>query len=256
MGNYILFMIVQHVFAPWLVNMKCKMIKSIVIIIAPLLAEKVSTGICTYHALTNTRIIINNLEHSLVFVFLSRGIYFTFYSILQADFTSIWQFIGICLVRGFLRVAWIATKRLWVNRLEWQENNPNDHPRFMANMEIENMLFDCTITILSPVFVALCLKTNSAEISFQDLLNTDALFKIIIRLAIDVFFSFLHIFVLVRWYDIPVCSVWSTYRKYHVLVNVIIVVVISCMSKPFTTIYKNEYEEFNKNDNCTSVFAI
>ena len=255
--NYALCMIVRYNIAPLCIDIKHKMMESIVIAIAPFLPEFVSTITCTYHALKNTSR-ITNPERSFVFVCLSRGIYIMFYNILLADFTSIWHFIGICMLRGFLKVAGKATEKLrsktWTyifnaEALEDQQYNIHDHRRFMADMAIQDMLLDCTTTILSQAFVALW-RTTHCEISFEDVLNK-ALVRIAVRLAIDFFFSCVHIFVLVRWYDIPVCIVWSRYWKYHMLVNVIAVLVISCMYIPLIEAYQIQRPLDGEYKNCT-----
>ena len=255
--NYALCMIVRYNLAPLFIDTKHKMKESIVIAIAPLLPEVVPTITCTFHSLKNTSR-ITNPERSFVFVCLIRGINIMFYIILQADFTSIWHFIGICLLRGFLKVAWKATEKLrgkmWTyvfntEALERQQYSIHDHRRFMADMAIQDMLLDCTMTILSQTFVALY-RTTYCGISFWAVLNK-ALVKIAVRLGIDFFFSCVHIFVLVRWYDIPVCKVWSRYWKYHMLVSVITVLVISCMYIPLIQAYHIQRPLDGEYKNCT-----
>jgi hypothetical protein len=193
---------------------------------------------------------ITNRVYGFIFVCLSRGIVISLCRIIQADFTSIWLFMGVSLFQGFLKVAGKATEGLRGKVLTdffKRPRNPKS-PRFMADIEIQDMLFECTTLILSQGLVGLSLIQTCGN-SHLDVLNK-SLVRIAIGLGIDFIFNCLSIFIQMRWYHVPLHTAWLNHWKYHMLVNVFALSIILLIHKPsLITAYEIQ------NDNCTSVFT-
>ena len=241
--------------APMFIDTKDEIKQAIFVTITPLLPviPIVICDRCTLIEISK----ITTRERGFVFVCLSRGIVIILCRIMQADFTSIWLFMGVSLFQGFLKVACKATEEFRGNVMTYffrRSRNPRS-PRFMADIEIQDILFEWITLILSQALVALSL-TQTCGKSLWDVLNK-SLVRIAIGLGIDFIFNCLSIFIQMRWCHVPLHTVWLNHWKYHMLVNVFALAIILIIYKPSLIAAYGIQGQFRKygNYNCTSVFT-
>ncbi|CAB4004953.1 homeobox cut-like 1 isoform X1 [Paramuricea clavata] len=108
--NWIVSMIYIYNLLPMVMDTKDETKQVILLAITPFLPV-IPVVICDRCTLIEISKITNRV-YGFVFVCLSRGIVISLCRIIQADFTSIWLFMGVSLSLGFLKVAGKATEEL------------------------------------------------------------------------------------------------------------------------------------------------
>ena len=195
--------------------------------------------ICKHIALRRSSKVVRP-GRSFVLVYIIRGGVIYIYRIMQADFKSIWLFIGLSLfssVMNFLKKATHrARTKLWryiisilrrtvcCQRLHEMPRNSTHFRRLTADLEIQDMLFEYSSIVSSQGYLVLY-YLESFELSISSLL-LESLKRVAIGMGINFFFNCLSNFVQIHYYNIPIARVWTKHWKRHMLANFIIVIVI------------------------------
>ena len=158
---------------------------------------------------------------------------------MQADFQSVWLFIGLSLFSGVMIFLKKATHRvrkaIWkyivsllrrtvcCARLGEIPYNTPHYRRLKADLDIQDMLFEYSTLVISQAYFVLY-HVESFELSMSSFFF-EALKSVVIGIGIDFLFNYLSNFVQIHYYNIPVARVWKKYWKRHVLAHLLIVMV-------------------------------
>ena len=199
----------------------------------------IPAAICKHIALRRSSEVVHPAR-SFVLVYIIRGGVIYIYRIMQAEFKSIWLFIGLSLFSSVLNFLKKATHRvrmkLWryiislmrrtvcCRRINEMPCNTPHFRRLRADLEIQDMVFEYSSMISSQGYLVLY-HLESFELSTSFLLF-ESLKRVAIGLGIDFFFNCLSNFVQIHYYNIPIARVWTKCWKRHMLANFIIVIVI------------------------------
>jgi hypothetical protein len=237
--SFMIAMYYRYAAVSWFNALNNETYKFIVATLTPLLAL-LPTAICKHMALWRSSEIIEP-QRSFVLVYFMRGTSITLYRVMQADFKSLWLFIGLSLFSGFSYVFKIATlslrNKIWARVIKLLRNtccprlrqlsiNTPHSRRLKADTEIQNILFENNTLIISQAYFVLYMIT-SFELSDWAVIK-ESLIRLAIGLAIEFFFHTLSIFFHIHWYNIPIPRVWSQCWRRHVFANAVILVVIVC----------------------------
>ena len=211
-------------------------------------------------------------DRAFVLCYFVRGTSIALYRTMQSGFQNIWLFIGLSLLNGVSNVLSKATLnfriRIWKlfikcfnrtccgPRLEVQRhfNSPRIR-RFNADLEIQNILFEYTTTILSQAYLACYLLTDFNVEPWQVIKSS--LIRIAISLAIDFVFNIISVFIQIHFYDIPMRRVWMKHWRRHVIANAFIIIcIVSYFGASLTGVFASQKHMLKdyKLRNCTSLF--
>ena len=245
-----------------------KIKKAIIAAVIPGLALPL-TAITKYILLRKSSEIISS-DRAWVLCYFLRGGSITLYRIMQSGFNDIWLFVTLCLLNGLSNILSKATLhfriKIWniivtsFNKI-WcgpsLEVHPLDSPRIRrlnADLEIQNILFEYSTTILIQVYLAYYLMV-SYEVPFWQAIN-DSLIRIAISLGIDLASNIPTVFIQIHFYDIPVQRVWQNYWRRHVTAcTFAIFLLISAYTTSLFHVFSetnNTFKEDYRLRNCTS----
>ena len=261
--SYAVTMFYRYAVVFWFNSLHNVVYKFIIAISTPTITI-IPIAICRHIALWRSSQ-VTEAERSFVLVYYMRAGWICLYRIMQADFKSIWLFIGISVLSGvssMLRKATIGFRqRVWAQIIRYlnqsccprlrhlPENTPH-HRRLNADIEIQNTLFENDAILLGQAYIVLYMIT-SFELSQWSIIR-ESLIRIAIGLGIEFLFSFLSIFILIHWHDIPIARVWSKYWKRHLFANGVIVMLLCYFTKALVSVLKNRVHDENFTmRNCT-----
>ena len=262
--------IYRYFIVPHFNKLEDKMSKAIVAAITPVVAL-IPTAICKYLALRQSSEMIQP-DRSFLLAYFLRGATIGLYRIMQADFKSMSLFIGLSLLHGISNVFSKATEglreKMWTiltaylrrtcccRRLKLLSLNTPHRRRLTADIEIQNILFEQNMLILSQAFLVLYLIT-SFDISPWPVIKA-SLINMAIGLGIDFFFNCISVCIQIHYHNIPMQRVWFKCWKRHVIANaIILMVVLYYFSSVLFTIFETRRNESAKEytiRNCTSPF--
>ena len=229
----------RYVAVPWFNSLDNEMYKFVVATLTPVLTL-FPIALCKHMALRRSSEMIDP-RRSFILVYFMRGASITLYRVMQADFKSLWLFIGLSLFSGFSYVFKTATlslrNKIWAvvikllnqtccSSLRQLPLNTPHSRRLKADTEIQNILFENNNLIISQAYLVLYMII-SFELSDWSVIKK-SLIRLAIGLAIELFFNTLSIFFHVHWYNVPIPRVWSQCWKRHIFANAVILVVIVC----------------------------
>ena len=115
-------------------------------------------------------------------------------------------------------------------------NTPHSR-RLKAGKEIQNILFENNIFIISQAYLVLCMIL-SFELSDWAVIKK-SLSRLAIGLTIEIFYNTLSVFFYIHWHRVPIPRAWSECWRQHVFANAVILVVIPCY---FTTVLLSVFQ--------------
>jgi hypothetical protein len=251
LSSFAMAMLYRYAIVKWFNSLDNVLYKFIMAILTPTLAL-VPTSICRHMALWRTAEIIDP-ERSFALVYFTRGAFIALYRIMQADFKNIWLFSGLSIVSGISSVLKATTvgirQRIWARvikfvnktcctRLQLLPDDTPHHRRLKADTEIQNILFENNVLIISQAYIVLYMMTSFEHSDWS--VVTESLIRIAIGLGIEFLFNFLSTFVRIHWYDIPIARVWSKYWKRHMFANGVILTILVCyFTKVLLTVFQH-----------------
>ena len=230
--------IFSYVIVPLFVSIKEKEYKFLVAALFPGISI-IPSVICKHIALRRSSEIIHPGRSFVLASFIGGAVIYG-YRIMQANFQSIWLFIGLSLFSGAMNFLKKVTHRvrmsLWkyiisllrrtVCCAELREipcNTPH-YRRLKADLDIQDMLFDYGTLVIGQAYFVLY-HTESFELSMSSFIF-EALKRVAIGVGIDFLFNCLSNFVQIHYYNIPIARVWKKHWKRHVLAHLLTVMLI------------------------------
>ncbi len=263
LSSFAMAMLYRYAIVKWFNSLDNVLYKFIMAILTPTLAL-VPTSICRHMALWRTAEIIDP-ERSFALVYFTRGAFIALYRIMQADFKNIWLFSGLSIVSGISSVLKATTvgirQRIWARvikfvnktcctRLQLLPDDTPHHRRLKADTEIQNILFENNVLIISQAYIVLYMMTSFEHSDWS--VVTESLIRIAIGLGIEFMSNFLSTFVRIHWYDIPIARVWSKHWKRHVFANGVILTIIVCyFTKVLLTVFQHRLHSTSEIANYT-----
>ena len=264
LASFLMAMYYRYAAVPWFNALDNEMYKFFVATLTPLLAL-FPIAVCKHMALWRSSEIIDP-GRSFVLVYIMRGATITLYRVMQADFKSLWLFIGLSLFSGFSYVFRTATlsirNKIWAvvikllnktccSRLRQLPINTSHSRRLKADTEIQNILFENNTLIISQAYLVLYMITNF-ELSDWSVIK-ESLIRLAIGLVIEFFFNTLSIFFHIHWYNVPIPRVWSQFWRRHIFANAVILVVIICY---FTAVLLSVFQVRMQHSGNSEVYVI
>jgi hypothetical protein len=206
---------------------------------------------------------------SFVLLYFIRGSPMLIYGVMQANFQSIWLFIGLSLFIGVVKFLKRATHgvrtKLWrcifslfqrtvcCQRLSELPNNTPHIRRLRADLEIQDMIFGYSTIVLSQGYFLLYF-TESFQISVL-FFCYESLKRVAIGIGIDFLFNALSNFVQIHYHNIPIGRVWTKDWKRHVCANfIIITVIVSYFSTVLLSVFQTHRHNYTVR-NCTYMIS-
>ena len=231
----------------------------------------IPSAVCKYVAVKRSSGIIKP-DRSFLLMYTVREVPAAIYRMMQADFDIIWLYIGFSILHGFGNIIEKVTQRLrekmWTRlvqrfnrtnccrRLELLPYNSPHQRRLDADLEIQDMLFQYNVIVLSQGYLAF-FQLTSFQVSLGTVLKYSFV-RIAIGLGIEVFFNFVSIFIQIHFYDLPIRRVWCKHWKRHVIANVMItMVMVLYFSQVLFSIYQERLNDSSLDlsiRNCTLPF--
>ncbi|XP_046857623.1 uncharacterized protein LOC124451037 [Xenia sp. Carnegie-2017] len=211
--------------------------------------------ICKYFAQRKSSDIIDP-SRSFILVYIIRGGAIFLYRTLQANFKSIWLFIGLSLFSAVLNFVKKATQQIRFNiwkriiatlnnmhcfhRLRVLPWNTAHARRLRADLDIQDIIFEYSTLVFSQAYFIFYLQ--SFEISMEPLL-LEFLKRVAISFGIDFIFNCLSNQVQMYCYNVPISCVWRKYWKRHLLANVMVgLMVIAYFSADLITVFRTHFK--------------
>ena len=232
-------MFYRYLAVPLFNSLKNETWKFFVAMLTPLLIL-LPTAVCKHMALRRSSEIIQQ-QRSFILVYFMRGSSIALYRIMQADFQNLWLFVGLSFFSGlsyvFRTATWNIRNKIWArvikllratccaNLRQLPVNTPHSR-RLKADLEIQNILFENNILIVSQAYLVLYM-ISSFELSEWTVIKK-SLSRLAIGLTIEFVFNTLSVFFHIHWYNIPIPRVWTKYWRRHIFANAVILVVIVC----------------------------
>ena len=262
-ASFAISMFYRYAAVPWFNSLDNETYRFIVATLTPILVL-LPTAVCRHMALWRSSEIINP-QRSFVLVYFMRGASITLYRIMQADFQSLWLFIGLSFFSGFSYVVRTATlnfrNKIWARvvkllrktccaRLRQLPVDTAKSRRLRADIEIQNILFESNTLIISQAYLVLYMIT-SFELSDWNVIK-ESLIRLAIGLAIEFFFNTLSIFFNLHWYNVPIPRVWSECWRRHVFANaVILLTIVSYFTVVLLKVFQTRMHDSYVVRNCT-----
>ena len=263
LSSFAMAMLYRYAIVKWFNSLDNVLYKFIMAILTPTLAL-VPTSICRHMALWRTAEIIDP-ERSFALVYFTRAGFIALYRIMQADFKNIWLFVGLSILSGISSVLKTTTvgirQRIWARVIKFcnktccttLQHLPDDtphHRRLKADTEIQNILFENNVLMISQAYIVLYMMTSFEHSDWS--VVTESLIRIAIGLGIEFLFNFLSTFVRIHWYDIPIARVWSKYWKRHMFANGVILTILVCyFTKVLLTVFQHRLHSTPETANYT-----
>ena len=198
-------MIYRHLILPYFNKLEDEINKAIMAAITPAVLL-IATAVCKYFALKQSSEMIQQ-DRSFFLAYFLRARSIVLYRI----------FVGLSLLHGFSNVLSKATEKLrekmWLRRivclrktfcctrLELLPFDTHRYRRLKADMEIQDMLFEHNVLVVSQVYLVLYLITSFNKSLW--LLIKGSLIRMAIGLAIDLVFNCISVFIQIHYHDVP-----------------------------------------------------
>ena len=231
----------------------------------------IPSAVCKYVAVRRSSGIVKP-DRSFLLMYTVRVVPMAIYRMMQADFDILWLYIGFSILHGFgntiEKVTQSLREKMWTRlvqrcnrssccrRLELLPYNSPHQRRLDADLEIQDMLFQYNVIILSQGYLAL-FQLTSFQVSLGTVLKNSVV-RIAIGLGIEFIFNCVSIFIQIHFYNLPIRRVWFKHWKHHVIANAIItMVMVLYFSQVLFSIYQVRLNDPSLNlsiRNCTLPF--